>query len=547
MKILLILPFNVYGGKYDNTTVLSGGGEAEIPLGLCYIKAFIKQELPSVDIKVFDSNIDALNYIVNRDNKAEMETLRNRLRKVIEDYNPDVVGISAFSHAVADEAHKILAVCKNINKNIFTVMGGSYPTLSYDCAMEDPNLDAIVQSEGEIVFYNLIKAILNQEPVSCIRGIVYRDKKQVIVNPLEEKIANLDILPFPDLDDISVELYGKLPRHSLQRLIPDLKPISIISARGCVFQCGFCATKKVWGTIRYRDPKKVMEEIKYLKSKYDVNFIKINDDLFTLNPERVIEIANLFIKEKPVEHWCSIGTTVYSLLHKEMVKKMVESGYHAFALPIESGCENTLKRINKPLKINIVKGVVEHLRQYKDVFIGGGFIVGFPFETKEEIEQTYQLADSLNLNWATFNMFTPFPKTQLYDDCVKNGYLKNTKIKYNDLQNTNVLTTPNFTKEWLIDNKYYNNLKINFVHNYHLKRQDYKSAINEFKFILKVAPNHAFALFLTGYAHERLGNKEGATLFFQKAKDVFKTDPFWAHYLQALEKELKVCLNINIT
>lgn len=545
MKILLVLPFNVYGGKYDNKTVLSGGGEAEIPLGLCYIKAYIKKQFPDIDIKIYDSNIDALNYIINHDNKVEMETLRSRLRKVIEDYGPDVVGVSAFSHAIAGEAHKILAISKEMNKDIFTVMGGSYPTLSYDCAMEDPNLDVVVQSEGEIVFYNLVKAITNRKPISGIKGIAYRDKDKVIVNPLEEKIADLDMLPFPDLDDISVELYGKLPRHSLQRIIDDLKPFSIVSARGCVFQCGFCATKKVWGTIRYRDPKKVMEEIKYLKSKYDINFIKINDDLFTLNPDRVIEICDLFIKEKPVEKWCSTGTAVYSLLHKEMVKKMVESGYHAFALPIESGCENTLKKINKPLKLNIVKEAVQHLRQYDDIFVGGGFIVGFPFETKEDIQQTYDLADSLDLNWATFNMFTPFPKTKLYEDCIKEGYLKNKKIKYDDLQNTNVLTTPNFTKEWLIDNKYLNNLKINFVHNYHLKKEDYQSAIDEFKFILKIAPDHAFALLLTGYAHDKLENKDQADLYFKKAEDIFKQENFWSNYLKSLKDDLESSFKIN--
>ena len=392
---------------------------------------------------------------------------------------------------------------------------------------------------------NKVKALIEKSPIFNIKSLVYRKNGKIIANDLEEKISNLDSLPYPDLEDIPVALYGKLPRHSLQRLIPDLKPFSIVSSRGCVFQCGFCATKKVWGNIRYRDPKKVMEEIKYLKSKYHINFIKINDDLFTLNPNRVIEISNLFIKEKIVPRWCSTGTAVYSLLHKEMVKKMVESGYTAFALPIESGCENTLRRINKPLKSTIIKQVVDHLRQYEGVYVGGGFIVGFPFETKEDIEETYRLADSLNLNWATFNMFTPFPKTPLYDDCIKNGYLKNVKIKYNDLQNTNLLTTPNFTKEWLIDNKYYNNLKINFVHNYHLKRQDYKSAIDEFGFILRIAPDHAFALLLTGYAHKKLGHKGEADNFLRKAKNIFKANAFWTKYLKQLDKELRLCFNVD--
>ncbi len=114
----------------------------------------------------------------------------------------------------------------------------------------------------------------------------------------------------------------------------------------------------------------------------------------------------------------------------------------------------------------MLKEVIENLKQYKELYITGNFIVGFPFETKEDMKKTYKLAESLDLNWTCINIFTPFPKTTLYDEAIKEGYLKDKKIKYNDLQNTNVLTTPNFTKKWLIDSKYFNNLKINFVHNY---------------------------------------------------------------------------------
>lgn len=539
MKILLILPFNTYGGIYNNEIILRNGGEAEIPLGLGYLKSYVKSKIPEVEIEIYDSNIDAMNYIINCDNNVSMEFLWDRLNKKIINYNPDIVGVSAFSHAVADEAHKVVALCKNINEKIITVMGGSYPTLSYDCAMEDENLDIVIQSEGEVIFYNFVKIILNNDSLSKVKGIVYRDNGKIIVNPMEQKIQNLDDLPYPDLEDLPIALYGKLPRHSLQRTIKNLKPISMVSARGCVYHCGFCATKKVWGTVRHRSAKNIVEEIKYLKNKYDINFVKFNDDLFTHDHERVIEICDLLIREKIIENWSSTGVTVQSLLDKKMVEKMVASGYRYFSLPIDSGCENTLKSINKPLKLNMVKEVIGNLRQYKEVYIGAAFIVGFPFETKEDIQQTYDFASSMDLNWASFNIFVPFPKTRLYDECIQKGYLPNKKIEYNDLQNTNILSTPNFDKEWLRDYNYYNNLKINFVNNHAIKKHDYISAINEFKFILKIAPDHAFALLFIGYSYDMLGNKGEAKLYYEKANYIFKNDSFWGNYLKSLEKEIK--------
>lgn len=546
MKILLILPFNTYEGKYNNETILKKGGDAELPLGLAYIKSYVKSKLPEIEIEIYDSNIDAIQYITFCDNKANMDILWRRVEKKIEDFDPDIVGISAFSHAVVGQAHKAIALCKDVNKDIITVMGGSYPTLDSECAMEDVNLDIVVLSEGEIVFYNLVKAFIHNIPLSHVKGIVYRDKGKTIVNPMEEKIQNLDELPFPDLEDLPVHLYGELARNSYQKIMDNQKPISIVSSRGCIFQCGFCATKKVWSTIRYRSAENVLEEIRYLKKKYNINFIKINDDLFTHNSERVIDICDYLIKERPIKYWGSTGENVKSLTNQNMVKKMVESGYRLFSLAIESGCNNTLKRIKKPLTLNMVQDAIDNLRQHEEVYIGASFIVGFPFETKEDIQQTYDFASSLEVNWVSLNIFSPFPKTDLYDYCIKEGYINNKKITYKDLQSTSILTTPSFDKDWLRDCNYYNNLKINFIENYALKQHNYKLAIKDFNNVITMVPNHAFGLLFLGYSFDNLGNTEQATHYYNEAKNIFKSNYFWGNYLNLFERDIKEKINFSL-
>lgn len=539
MKILLMLPFNTYGGKYDNEVVRRKGAESEVPLGLAYIKSYLKNRIPEIDILLYDANIYAIDYIIKHDNEVSMDILWNHVKERIVSFNPDIVGISAFSHAMACEAHKIAAICKNFNPKIITVMGGSYPTLSSEVAMEDQNIDIIVMSEGEIVFYNLVKAILNNGSLKDVKGIIYRDNDTLITNPYEIKVGNLDDLPYPDLDDLPIELYQTKVIHSAQRIIDPLRPISIISSRGCIFDCGFCATVKVWGTARYRNPKCVIEEIKYLKKKYNINFVKLNDDLIAASPKKVIELCDLMIKEKPIENWMAIGLTVEMLRNKEMVEKMIESRHYFFSFSIESGCKNTLKMIKKPMRLEIVPEVMENLRRFKESYVMSCFIVGFPFETKDDIQETYDLASSLDLNWVSFVHYTPFPKTALYDYCIEAGYLKkDERITYNSLQSTNVISTPNFDRKWVEDTKYYNNLKINFVNNYALRKKDYELAKNEFKHVLKIAPDHAFALLFLGYACDKSGDKKDAKMYYHKAMTIFKQNIFWGDYFKVFEEEI---------
>ncbi len=544
MKILLIIPFGVFEGKYNNEVILRQGGEAELPVGIAYLKAYLNTYLPEVEVLLFDTNIDAIDYIYHYDHNASMECLWSRVEKRIRDYNPDIVGISAFAHAVAPEAHKLAAICKSISSDIVVVMGGSYPTLSYDVVLKDMNVDVVVWSEGEVVLCNLVKALLNKEGLAGIKGIIYRESGKIKKNAQQHQIENLDDLPFPDFSDLPVALYDVVSRNALQRTMVNLKTISINTARGCLYNCGFCATKRVWGAIRYRSPQSIMEEIRQLKGKYNFNLVKFNDDLLTGDHKRVIDISNSFIRTRVVDHWSSAGVTVTSLTDSKMVDKMVESGYHYFALPIESGCNSTLKQIGKPHKLESVGKAIENLRKHKEVYMAAVFLVGFPFETKEDIVKTYDFAASLDIDWACFNIFIPFPETRLYDLCVEKGYLKGVKFGYNNF-NTAYLTTPHFTREWLDKTNYYHNLKVNFVNNYNTRKGKYLQAIREFELVINVAPEHAFAWLFLGYAQELHGDWDAAKSSYDNARKIIETEKFWGNYFMDFKKDIEDKIHVT--
>ena len=141
-KVLLIYPFAV-SKEYDLEALLKGGQFAEAPIGLGYISAYVKQNMPSVDIKVFDANLMAIKH-VNKTKKVDMDELWKMLQKEVVDYNPDIVGVSCLFHSIAFLAHKTCSKVKEVSKKIITVMGGNYPTGSPDTALSDSNLDFII-------------------------------------------------------------------------------------------------------------------------------------------------------------------------------------------------------------------------------------------------------------------------------------------------------------------------------------------------------------------------------------------------------------------
>ena len=211
MNVLLIYP---RVDVYEDLSLL--------PLGLAYLGRVIEQA--GYNVKVIDLNI-----------QTEIE-----LEKVIP--WADLSGISTVTFAY-HSSKNILEKVKKIKPNIFTVMGGPHPTSLPGEVLKEKFIDAVVIGEGEISFKNLCDCIRNDQNLGSVRGLGYKKNGEIVINPPEKFIANLDELPFP-----AYHLFPDLSNYSSYGSMINIrrKEARIITSRGCPYNCMFCF-KSIYG------------------------------------------------------------------------------------------------------------------------------------------------------------------------------------------------------------------------------------------------------------------------------------------------------------
>lgn len=417
MKVLLIQPYITT----DNPdTALTE------PLGLLSLASYLEQNF-SYEVEVSILDLFALGYDQSR-KRDEMYVKgtfeKDEIHKHVKRFQPDIVGISCNFTAYAQDSLEVAKLIKDFSADVAVVVGGAHVTMEAEnILMNYAYIDYVVRGEGEIALYELVSAIKNNIGVENIRGISYKGSDgQIVHNPDRELIGDLNVLPIPQRKYIDMEKYKRINSDALQ--FARNNPVAtIMTSRGCPFNCIFCSTKIMWRRHwRAQSPEKVLMEIEYLVNEYGIREIAIYDDQFLVDKKRVDRICE-FIIEKNLNLSLSIpsGTSIW-LVDGDLLKKMKKAGFYRLCFPIETGNENTLKFINKP--VNLVK-VRETIRLTNKLgfWTQGNFIIGFPYETKEEIMETIKYAYDSGLDYAIFFIAKPYAGSEMYDIFKKEGLL----------------------------------------------------------------------------------------------------------------------------
>lgn len=373
------------------------------PLGLCYIAAVLRNNHHQVNI--IDGEALQLN--------------KKELKELILKANPQIIGITSHTPKFSHLLDTIKAV-KEMNLNAKLVVGGPHISLIPEKTMKQiPEIDYAVIGEGEYTFLELVNAIEKKQLVNGINGIAYRENGNVILTAAREYIRNLDELPLPARDlvpDIAGSSYSNAFRYK------QLPMTSVITSRGCPYQCIFCA--RVFGT-RYRmhSFERVMEEIRHLINTCGIKEIIFVDDTFIVDVERTIKICNALEKEKLGLTWSCHGRIDILYKHPELIQIMKKSGCWYISLGLESGNAEVLKKIRKNISLEQVRIVVNQLND-AGIHTKGFFMIGYPYDTKETIRDTIEFAKSLPLGSVQFSYTIPYPGTELYDIAINHGFFE---------------------------------------------------------------------------------------------------------------------------
>ena len=410
LDLLLVKPGNqkkLYG---ELSVSLSG---IEPPLWAGLIASFIREHGYSVKI------IDA---------EAENWSPEQTADKIIE-YNPLLVGVIVFGTNPSASTMNMPGAGAVINSikakapHIKIFLGGLHPSALPERTVREENADFVCQGEGFYTILPLLWALKagGKTDDYKIDGLWYIKDDKVISNPQPPLVENLDELPMVAWDLLPMDKYRAHNWHCFGHL-DQRQPYAVIyTSLGCPFSCTFCCINAIFGRrgIRYRSPKKVIEEIDYLVKNYNVKNIKILDEMFVLNEDHVIELCDLIIeRDYDLNMWAYARIDT---INENMLKKMKQAGINWLGFGIEAGSKKIRDGVTKGrFDQDDIKKAIEMTRA-AGISIGGNFIFGLPDDDYETMQETLDLAKELNCEYTNLYVTMAYPGSQLYEDAVRDN------------------------------------------------------------------------------------------------------------------------------
>ena len=354
------------------------------PIGLGYLAAYLSRQLPGFDIRILDCNRERL--------------ATEHFQKFLLEVKPDVIGFTALSMEL-DSAFALASIAKATLKESCIIFGGPHASSVPEKMLSNPFIDYVFRGEAEIGLTEFLKNFDSPHKFNA-PGLGYRKDGQMCFNA-PKVVDTLDAIPFPDYAKIQFEKYPKMYFMKYSPAAP------LVSSRGCPFRCTFCAGHEVSGRKwRYRSAGNIMEEIAYLQEAYRIREVDFWDDNFSLDKARVEALCGALCKlKRRIRWWCPNGIHL-NTVDKGLLLRMKESGCYAVAFGIESGSERVRRDMRKDISLDKLREMVEFSSKI-GLRTQGFFILGYPTERREDIEETIRLAKSLPLLRASFCLSAP--------------------------------------------------------------------------------------------------------------------------------------------
>ena len=307
--------------------------------------------------------------------------------------------------------------------DIFLLLGGPHASLKPEACLSQSAFDAVCVGEGE---YPTLEAAEQLEAGRYPSGIpnlyIKLPGGGMERNAPRPFIEDLDALPFPDR-----EIWTEWVAN------PSSRP-SVLVGRGCPFLCTYCCNHALMKTspgkyVRVRSPRNIAAELAAMKEK---------DPFFS---EAYLEVETLGVKQEWALELCAelrrlnssleIPITFGSNLrvtpgadYEDLFAAFAASNFRFINIGLESGSERVRREVLKRRYSNedIVR-TVETARRH-GLQVGIYNLIGLPGETPRDFRETVRVNRACQPDWFLLSVFFPYPGTELYDRCRKQGLLE---------------------------------------------------------------------------------------------------------------------------
>ncbi len=336
------------------------------------------------------------------------------LRDAILAESPDVVGLTMWSGAYSSA----LNVCRSLKAarpDILTVVGGVHATIDPKSVLDHPEVDFVVCGEGEgtaVALWDIIRSGGRdvRHRAAGIPGVWTVLDGAIHEGGRAELVKDVDTIPAPNYEVAS----GDLSRAVR----------GIITARGCPFRCGFCASSALWTSkVRFRSIEACMDELASHRQRFGLRHFRINDDSFCLKKRRVLEFCDQLTERFGRGAWTFWVDANAATLDEEIIDRLETSGCTTIAIGVESVAPRIVDQfIRKPIDLDHVRRLIDRMSR-GPIASGAYFMTGFPSETEEELSQTIEFMREVSPTYSMWGVVTPYPGTELHRYAIEHGIL----------------------------------------------------------------------------------------------------------------------------
>ncbi len=410
MRVLLINPQGNYPAKGPSLDM--------IPQGPAYISGMMIAQGHAVR---------GVNTSWILSDETAQEALARSIKENVHEFEPQLIAIGGM---VAEYlfVRDSIEIARAVAPNTPILLGGSI--LTNDRSLfETLRPDFGIMDEGEMPIKELLHALETGGSVETIENVSYWRDGKPVYNKLRNANYGLDELPLPDYDVLEIEKYFQISNqfdnyfHVITQKYPRVLPLS--AGRSCPFKCTFCQYSTLDGSrrkYRGRSMQSVVDEITYFHSKYEINILKIYDDLFSVKSDRIFEFCDLLKQSKIKIDWNAsmrVGDVTLDLL-----KAMKDAGCIHIGYGFESADDGVLKSMNKRITASQIQNAIE-LSEQAGIGVQANFIFGDPKETKESVEKTIHFYKKHGMNHIIHTDYImPYPGSPIFDHAKSKGLIE---------------------------------------------------------------------------------------------------------------------------
>lgn len=387
-----------------------------MPLGLAYLAAVL--EKAGYPVKVIDcpaSDVDRI--VLTPDDRFKIQGLDEK--ESIERIDPqtDIIGVTVMFSQEWPHVRDYIKKIHEALPNATIIVGGEHPTAMPEYTLRDsPAIDYAILGEGELPLLELVHKLRTGRTTDEISGIAYLRNGKFIKTGLSPRLADIKKMPWPAWHLIDVNAYFQ-PNFTMG--IGHGRNMAMLATRGCPYQCTFCSNPQMW-TTRYvmRPVEDVVREIVFNIEKYETNSIDFYDLTAIVKREWILDFIKELKRRDINISWQLPSGTRSEILDEEVIRGLSETGCDFLVYAPESGSQKSLDMIKKRVNLkNLTRSVSIALRY--GIVVKINFIVGFPFETRQDILKTLLFTWKLALmktDDCNISAFAPYPGSELFDE-----------------------------------------------------------------------------------------------------------------------------------